>query len=50
VLNAANDEVKSMANSGALKQIHDRFASLQEQSEAEYIQTRDKIENIIAAV
>jgi hypothetical protein len=50
VLNAANDEVKSMAASGALKQIHDKFASLQEQSEAEYIQTRDKIENIIAAV
>ena len=50
VLNAANDEVKSMAVSGSLKELHDRFASLHEKAESDYIKTRDKIENIIAAV
>lgn len=50
VLFAANDSIKSMASSGALKQLHDKYSSLQEESEALYINTRDKIENIIQAV
>lgn len=50
VLFAANENVKSMANSGALKELHDRHASLHEQSESQYINLRDKIENILQTV
>jgi maltose-binding protein MalE len=50
VLFAANDNIKSMASSGALKDLHDNFATLQNQSESLYISTRDKIENIIKVI
>lgn len=46
-LNSAGDNVKSLAQSGALSDIHQRCDSLKEASESQYINMRDKIENII---
>jgi len=50
VMFAANDDVKAMAESGELKQLHDRCASLGEQSERDYITQKDRIENIVEAI
>lgn len=49
VLFSANDEVKQLAQSGALKTLHDKCGSLKEASESQYLNTRDRIENIIEA-
>jgi hypothetical protein len=50
VLNSAGDNVKSLAKSGALSDIHQRCDSLKEASESSYINMRDKIEAIVQAI
>lgn len=50
VLNSAGENVKNLAQSGALKDIHERCDSLKEASESQYINMRDKIESIIQAI
>jgi hypothetical protein len=50
VLNSAGDNVKSLAQSGALSDIHQRCDSLKEASESQYINMRDKIEAIVQAI
>lgn len=47
VLNSAGDAVKSMAQSGGLADIHSRCDTLKEASESQYINLRDRIENVI---
>ena len=47
VLNSASDSVKTMASSGALGEIHGKCDGLKEASESQYINMRDKIENIV---
>ena len=50
VLHSAGENVKSLAQSGALGDIHSRCDSLKEASESQYINMRDKIENIVQAI
>jgi hypothetical protein len=50
VLHSAGESVKSLAHSGALGDIHSRCDSLKEASESQYINMRDRIENIIQAI
>ena len=50
VLHSAGETVKSMAQSGALGDIHSRCDTLKEASESQYINMRDKIENIVQAI
>ena len=50
VLHSAGENVKSLAQSGALGDIHSRCDALKEASESQYINMRDKIENIVQAI
>jgi hypothetical protein len=50
VLHSAGENVKSLAQSGALGDIHSRCYALKEASESQYINMRDKIENIVQAI
>lgn len=50
VLHSASDSVKQMAESGNLGDIHSRCDALKEASESQYINLRDKIENIVQAI
>ena len=50
VLHSAGETVKSLAQSGALGDIHNRCDALKEASESQYINMRDKIENIVQAI
>ena len=50
VLQSVGENVKQMAQSGALGDIHNRCDGLKEASESQYINMRDKIENIVQAI
>lgn len=50
VLFSASDNVKELAASGSLKQLHDQCTQLTEAAESQYIGTKDKLENIIDAI
>jgi len=47
---SANDRVKEMANSGQLKEIHQRCDNLNEAAESEYIGVKDRLENILSTI
>ena len=49
VLYSANDAIKAMADSGELQALHEKFNSLHQRSQTEYLSIRDKINNIIIA-
>lgn len=46
----AGDDIKAMAESGQLQELHTRCSSLHEQSEKDYISQKDKIESIIQSI
>lgn len=50
VLFSAKDEVKELAASGNLKNLHDQCTQLTEAAESQYIGTKDKLENIVDAI
>ena len=50
VLFSASDDIKQLAESGSLKSLHDKCISLQESAESDFLNTRDRIQNIIQAV
>jgi hypothetical protein len=45
----ANENVRSMAHSGELSRLHERFQNLSEQAHSEYESIRDRINNIVLA-
>lgn len=50
VLFAANDEVKALADSGSLRAMHENVTALTEAAESQYINTKDRLENIVDAI
>lgn len=49
VLYSTSDDIKSMGESGELKQLHENVANLTEASESAYINLKDRLMNIINA-
>jgi hypothetical protein len=49
VLFSASDSVKNLASSGALKTLHERCTELKESSESSFLNTKDRILNIVEA-
>ena len=47
VLYQASDKVKSMAESGSLKSMHDSCQAITESAESQYISVKDRLENIM---
>ena len=47
VLYQASDKVKSMADNGTLKSMHDSCQAISESAESQYISVKDRLENII---
>ena len=45
ILMSANDEVRGLADSGALKQLHQRYTSLKSKVEQDYLSIRDQLVN-----
>jgi len=50
VLFAANDDVKALAESGSLRALHETVTALTEAAESQYINTKDRLENILDAI
>jgi hypothetical protein len=50
VLFAANDNVKALAESGSLRALHETVSALTEAAESQYINTKDRLENIVGAI
>lgn len=46
---AANDNIKAMAESGELQSLHEKYNSLREKAHTEYINVRQKLNNIVVA-
>jgi hypothetical protein len=50
ILVSANPDLKAMAEKGELKALHDRFAKLEGQVEADYLKVRDLLSRIQSTV
>lgn len=50
VLFAANDNVKALSESGSLRALHETVSALTEAAESQYINTKDRLENILGAI
>lgn len=50
LLFSASDDVKALADSGELKDLHDRCNSLNEASQSQYVTTMDRLNSVINAI
>jgi len=47
---SARDDFVQMANDGSLKKLHESYKSLSEASESQYINVKDRLQNIIDGI
>lgn len=50
VLYGASDKVKEMGETGELKALHDKVAQTTEAAESQYIETKDRLSNILDSI
>lgn len=47
ILASANDELKTFAENGDLRQLHERFSIIKDQVETDYLKVRDHIDRLV---